>query len=526
MTTVFNLNRYDKIVANDLSLNGTISTALGGLSQWEDSGSDIYFSSGNVGIGTTSPGSKLDVNGSIRGGYDSNTTSYFGRTAIGATSTYGDQAYFSHIDKTSAGEYALIQNSSGSTLINAADGQNIWFRVNNNTKMILNSGGNVGIGTTTPMSKLEVNGAASFTGPNASFNSTDTVGIHLGNYGTDFPMMQLVSNSADGAWIDFAFTDSIVSSSTYDDRHGRLRYGYTNGFTFETARTERMRIDSNGRVGIGRDDNINTGCRLHVAPGSGGGGIYIVYIENGKYVFNNTTSSASNTSIVAEDDVVVGGAIGLFSDRRIKQNILEIDDASSLEKLRLLKPSYYNYKDKVMRTNEVVEGFIAQEVREVLPYAVKETTTTIPNIFLLGTYQVDASSNSIITIPDFDTFNLERDASGNIFTRLKLYIEKNNENKDLYVDIEEVISSTQLKVCVDESQSIPTSGNIFIYGQEVNNFCHLQKDRIFTIATSALQEVDRQQQADKANIASLESENATLKTQVADILQRLSNAGM
>ena len=80
-------------------------------------GNIMFETTGNVGIGTTSPGAKLDVNGSIRGGYDSNTTSYFGRTAIGATSTYGDQAYFSHIDKTSPGEYALIQNSNGSTLI-------------------------------------------------------------------------------------------------------------------------------------------------------------------------------------------------------------------------------------------------------------------------------------------------------------------------------------------------------------------------------------------------------------------------
>ena len=51
-----------------------------------------------------------------------------------------------------------------------------------------------------------------------------------------------------------------------------------------------MRIDSSGRVGIGRDGNINTGCRLHVASGSGGGSISIVYIEHGDYVFNNSFS--------------------------------------------------------------------------------------------------------------------------------------------------------------------------------------------------------------------------------------------
>ena len=97
------------------------------------------------------------------------------------------------------------------------------------------------------------------------------------------------------------------------------------------------------------------------------------------------------------------------------------------------------------------------------------------------------------------------------FTRLKLYIEENNENKEIFVDIEEVLSSTQVKVRVDESESIPTSDNIFIYGQEVDNFCHLQKDKIFTVGISALQEVDRQLQAEKAKVSALEARISALE---------------
>ena len=472
----------------------------------------------NVGIGTTNPIPKVDVNGSV---FLRNQNLTFASGGGGGNTTEDVALVFNQggSDRT----LALKTDSNGNLFGTTGSGgtRSVKWCLGPHGSYYFN-GNNVGIGTDSPISALEVaSGAASFTGSGNSINTTLVPGVHIGKYvsgSNSYGHIQITSNENGDGWIDWT-TNGTNINTDYD---GRIRYSTADGFKFYTNHDEKMRIDSSGRVGIGRDGNINTGCRLHVASGSGGGSISIVYIEHGDYVFNNTTTSANNTSIVAEDDVVVGGAIGLFSDRRIKQNILEIDDASSLEKLRLLKPSYYNYKDKVMKTSEVVEGFIAQEVREVLPYAVKETTTTIPNIFLLGTYQDDASSNSIITIPDFNTSNLERDASGNIFTRLKLYIERNNENKDLFVDIEEVISSTQLKVCVDESQSIPTSGNIFIYGQEVNNFCHLQKDRIFTIATSALQEVDRQLQAEKANVVTLETKIVTLETQVADLLTRVS----
>jgi hypothetical protein len=51
--------------------------------------------------------------------------------------------------------------------------------------------------------------------------------------------------------------------------------------------------------------------------------------------------------------------------------------------------------------------------------------------------------------------------------------------------------------------------------QEVNDFVFLKKDAIWTVATSALQEVDRQQQADKVRIADLESRIEALEAQLA-----------
>ena len=56
---------------------------------------------------------------------------------------------------------------------------------------------------------------------------------------------------------------------------------------------------------------------------------------------------------------------------------------------------------------------------------------------------------------------------------------------------------------------------VFVYGQEVNDFVFLKKDAIWTVATAALQEVDRQLQAEKARNDTLESRIQALEAQLS-----------
>ena len=58
--------------------------------------------------------------------------------------------------------------------------------------------------------------------------------------------------------------------------------------------------------------------------------------------------------------------ITVFSDERIKSNVVDINDTAALDQVRLLKPKYYEYVDKVTRGSSSVIGFIAQDVKEVL----------------------------------------------------------------------------------------------------------------------------------------------------------------
>ena len=107
----------------------------------------------------------LTATGEIKAGYDSNTTSYFGRAAVGyAGAGLNNMATFAHIDTNDISGYALAQGPTGNTFLNADVDRHICFRINNGDKMRLSTDGYLGIGTTSPTSLLTVAGDASFTG--------------------------------------------------------------------------------------------------------------------------------------------------------------------------------------------------------------------------------------------------------------------------------------------------------------------------------------------------------------------------
>ena len=243
---------------------------------------------------------------------------------------------------------------------------------------------------------------------------------------------------------------------------------------------------------------------------------------------SGTTGSGGHTlmSIYANGSIVSGGYFvshsGMLgaSDQRIKQNIVDADDAECLETLRLLKPRKYQYRDTVERGEEPVWGFVAQEVANVLPHATQLRREVIPNIYEIG----EVSSSNVITVTNFKTDDLESNA---------LIRTKGIDGKDHDIHVEEVIDEHTIRVVedlsdltgsVDETGNVVAAGNqLFVYGQEVSDFVFLKKEAIWTVATAALQQVDRIQQQHDAQIADLEAAVASRDQQIDELRSELSD---
>lgn len=152
--------------------------SFGGAKDGDNCVTGIHLTtSGDVGIGTTGPSAKLDVIGNIEA---TGSLSNISNLKIGDVGHGTGWPGITNSALGSAGEYAIIQNSSGQTLLNSASGQSIGFRIGNNQQMTLTSAGDFGVGVTSPSAKLHVNGTGRvnstlYVGGNATFASNATV---------------------------------------------------------------------------------------------------------------------------------------------------------------------------------------------------------------------------------------------------------------------------------------------------------------------------------------------------------------
>jgi hypothetical protein len=272
-------------------------------------------SAGNVGIGTTSPTAALTVSGiNVAAAIDfTNTTASTGRNYRWVS--------------TNSGAFAVEDITSGGE------------------RMRITSGGNVGIGTTSP-----------------SFSNTGT-GLNVQSASGDGAYLKV--NYSGGNSAEFRTGFSIAGIGNVSD----------NPFQFFTNNTERMRITSGGNVLVGTTTDV--GQKFVVNGG-------VATIDN--YLTMRSTVNSTNYGFINEGNGLVKLAnigvanlgqfsmtTGIYTPLSDKNKKKDFEESNiGLNEVLQLKPTLYRMKtDETKGEKEL--GFIAQDVKGIIPSAYQES---------------------------------------------------------------------------------------------------------------------------------------------------------
>jgi hypothetical protein len=133
---------------NTLTIASTAGVGGETNSLWSRNGADAYYNAGNVGIGTATPASRLEVQGAV-GAVRINPD----LLAIGSN---GDGYELNLVGGVPDGSNVGGQIRLGGSSRGDSDLNVIQFKQNDSEVMRINNGGSVGIGTTAPQSKLHL----------------------------------------------------------------------------------------------------------------------------------------------------------------------------------------------------------------------------------------------------------------------------------------------------------------------------------------------------------------------------------
>ena len=261
-------NRYNWLIGAQQNISDafeiTPSTAANGSTF--STPAILVASSGNIGIGTTSPTQRLDLSGSLR---------------IRSAGTYSDptdNAGFINYDST-GGIFTLSARSNGGNTYMA-------FRTSNagaaGERMRIINDGNVGIGTTSPAVNLHV--VSSGTTIIKTKGGTDN------NEGSAFYVEQAGSTNTLTAYGDA----SAITGGTPDQNVSIWTAGSI-PLLFYIGGGERMRITSAGNVGIG---TTAPGAKLDV-----NGDVYVSPNTAGKNTFIFSTNASNDARLLMRSDV-------------------------------------------------------------------------------------------------------------------------------------------------------------------------------------------------------------------------------
>jgi hypothetical protein len=322
-------------------------------------------------------------------------------------------------------------------------------------------------------------------------------------------------------------TANFIPSPAQGNRGSHAHWGPTGDWYIRSATNAGTVFiqDSGGNVSVGGRLGIGTGANgipqypLHVRA-SQNASLNLDVGDLRNYdggVWRHASEPNTPYSIVA-DQFVLATAFQATSDRRIKEVVGASESANDLDTVRKLAVTDYHFVEKQTKGGRLQKGFIAQEVKAVMPEAVSSTASFIPDIYARATASSHNHSQKSLAITLAKAHGLK------LGDRVRLI----SSSTELDLPVEAIPSDHEFVAGNCERDP----GRVFVYGKYATDFLSVDYDRIFTTGIGAIQELAKrvdalestqrrlaevQQKAERVD--ALERELAQLKILLKEVTQ-------
>jgi hypothetical protein len=486
--------------------NGTAWTELttgGGSAGWTSSGPDIYTSNpGNVGIGTTTPLSKLAL-------LTPDNTNGFSHTSAGGivlteaiggvSASIGTSS--NHVFRLSAGPgesklqiyptgdvvvggnsvaaagrltvstplggFGMVHTDGIVSVGSFVDGLSGYygtisnhplrfFANNTGGQFSLLANGNIGIGENNPANKLQIGSVGA-----AGFNGND---LAIGNGTNAMALFQSNASSLLGSTTDIVLMP---------------------------------RNNGQGRVGI---NTATPRAPLEVSDNTTVTALssFYSYLNFASFSSGVGSSSANPVVSILASSRVYATEFDAYSDARIKRIAGPSSTARDLRTINALQITDYTMKDRIKYGDKPYKKVIAQEVEKVYPQVVSRHTDFVPDVYQL-TDKIEKTANGYLL-----HFAGKHHISPRA-RRLQLVLSETEGMRSF--DILSLPSETE--VIIQATDIHPDK--VFVYGEEVDDFRTVDYEGLMTLNISATQELSKLEKKQQAVITLLEKRLAALE---------------